>query len=532
MDEDSNVRNPNLNPYWCNICKISCASALNLQTHFLGFKHKKVEEALKAHGIVKSINPLNEEPIKEASEEEVEIETPKHESRTLDEWLASCKGTEPALGLEYIVEYRSKNNIPIIYECKLCECEAGLTNMFMHVGGVKHRLAYLKKHHPVIANSSAIRGKGSELSKRLSQIAMEIEKKEGRKKIEIVMDFPGRKRKYEEGGTYNPDSKLAKMDFTSDDVDGSFTEKINPSSPTSAPAKESPANPSFQDLKKAYSEIIKLLPDQKVEPKEISRKNTTAKKSGDQTSQETNSSFSGFTCNKDLFDYLQNFEILSNEDAVFILKVTQKFTDSLIKYREDIKAKNDAEASNPKPVQNKGAGSTTQKKALTPQAGKNLNRSSAPIVYCGQPVKYNINQQAEPPQITATTPSTSEVNKNILSSIFSAASKKPLGQQFQNPVGQPVSSSSSQGLFSRQNPSTSNSDTPGNIPFAFPNASKDKNEAMSEFFNSIKDMEVSEVTATLNQIASTNPAFRGIDVSSVIRILVESGRLKSASGTL
>lgn len=39
----------------CNICKTRCASTLNLQTHFLRFKHKKVEEVLKDHGIVKSV---------------------------------------------------------------------------------------------------------------------------------------------------------------------------------------------------------------------------------------------------------------------------------------------------------------------------------------------------------------------------------------------------------------------------------------------------------------------------------------------
>ncbi|OXB57285.1 hypothetical protein ASZ78_000843 [Callipepla squamata] len=53
MDPEAEVRKQ-VNPFYCNICKIWCASALNLQTHFLGFKHKKVEEALKAHGIVKT----------------------------------------------------------------------------------------------------------------------------------------------------------------------------------------------------------------------------------------------------------------------------------------------------------------------------------------------------------------------------------------------------------------------------------------------------------------------------------------------
>ncbi|XP_029445815.1 uncharacterized protein LOC115084722 isoform X2 [Rhinatrema bivittatum] len=488
---------------------------------------------------IKSINPLNEEPMNETPDDEVETETPKHESRSLNEWLASCKGTEPALGLEYIVEYRSRNNSPTIYHCKLCECEAGLTNMFMHVGGAKHRLAYLKKHHPAIANSSAIRGKGSELSKRLSQIAMEIEKREGRKKIETVMDYQGWKRKYEDGGHYDADSKIAKIDFTSDEVDGSFTEKVSP-----PPTKQAtPENLSFQELKEAYAEMVKLLPESKITEKEMSDKNMTHKKSGDQIIQEQNESdptSTDFTSNKELLDYVQNFKISCNDDAVFVLKVTQKFTDALIKYREKVKNDADSNSTTNDPEDKvssnpigKVMDSSTQKKASI-QARKNLS-CPTPIVYTGQPVKYNISQEAQSPQNTTTTPSakasTSDMNKNVLSSIFSAASKKPLDQGSQTHTEQ-ISSSPSQGLLSNQKPSTSsNSDISRSIPLAFPNASKDKNEAMLEFFNSIKHMEISEVTATLNKIASTNPAFKGIDVSNVIRILVESGRLKSTSGS-
>lgn len=46
-------------------------------------------------------------------------------------------------GLNYIIEYRSKDNFPFLYECQLCHCKTGLSNMFMHVCGSKHRLAYL-----------------------------------------------------------------------------------------------------------------------------------------------------------------------------------------------------------------------------------------------------------------------------------------------------------------------------------------------------------------------------------------------------
>ncbi|MEE6465505.1 hypothetical protein FKM82_006576 [Ascaphus truei] len=29
-------------PFWCNICKIRCSSAVDLEKHILGAKHKEV----------------------------------------------------------------------------------------------------------------------------------------------------------------------------------------------------------------------------------------------------------------------------------------------------------------------------------------------------------------------------------------------------------------------------------------------------------------------------------------------------------
>ncbi|POI23285.1 hypothetical protein CIB84_012968, partial [Bambusicola thoracicus] len=87
--------------------------------------------------------------------------------------------------LNYIIEYRSKDNFPFLYECQLCHCKTGLSNMFMHVCGSKHRLAYLKQHYPEIAESDEVKGKGSELNRKVRQVALTIEKKEGRKQLKV-----------------------------------------------------------------------------------------------------------------------------------------------------------------------------------------------------------------------------------------------------------------------------------------------------------------------------------------------------------
>ncbi|XP_063306669.1 uncharacterized protein LOC134607981 [Pelobates fuscus] len=47
---ESSSTNTSTPLFWCNICRVSCLSALNLHMHFMGAKHKKVEESLKNCG--------------------------------------------------------------------------------------------------------------------------------------------------------------------------------------------------------------------------------------------------------------------------------------------------------------------------------------------------------------------------------------------------------------------------------------------------------------------------------------------------
>lgn len=128
---------------------------------------------------------------------EPEKDTSYH-GQTLEEQLNTCKDSEPALGLNYIIEYRTKDNVPFLYECQLCYCKTGLSNMFMHVCGSKHRLAYLRQHYPEIAQSDEVKGKGSELNRRVRQVGLTIEKKEGRKQIQVVTGVPTMRRKWQE----------------------------------------------------------------------------------------------------------------------------------------------------------------------------------------------------------------------------------------------------------------------------------------------------------------------------------------------
>ncbi|XP_069586649.1 uncharacterized protein [Ranitomeya imitator] len=66
--------------------------------------------------------------------------------------------------------------------------------------------------------------------------------------------------------------------------------------------------------------------------------------------------------------------------------------------------------------------------------------------------------------------------------------------------------------------------TPAQIPSFLLNSSV----ATESFFQSIKDMDASEVSDVLKRITDTNPAFQGINIPSLIKYLQDTGRLKNS----
>lgn len=450
--------------FWCNICKVACASAVNLQTHFLGSKHKMLEKALKAHGIVKT---MTSEPTGPGKVPDCAItEMDSSPARTLEEQLDGCRSTEPAVGLEYLYEYRSQGSY-MYYECVLCGCEAGLTNMFMHVVGAKHRLAYLNKHHPDLAE---VTGRGSELHKKLKQIAAQVEATDGRKKITVVTDEQLLKRKYGIDDDDVGPHKTKRIDFTSDDF------CIEPTGPPAAPASNPGPSPSFQELKRAHAEAAK-------KQQQVPEKNDD-----------------GFGSKKELLEYLRQFQITCEDDATFVLKVTQSFTQSLVKYREMAKAKADAAAAAPPEI------TSQPQMEAPPAAGHNIYTEYPPKNPPGQKIlvpAYNAeaNRSAAGTNPTPTVP----VSNKML----------PASSTSQNPknVG----------------PAATNTRVPQGFPGGSLGPLQETNKATIEFFTSIKNMDAEEVSATLRKIAATNPAFKGIDIPNVIKILSESGSLKPST---
>ncbi|XP_053322734.1 uncharacterized protein LOC128496924 [Spea bombifrons] len=204
-------------PFWCHICKISCASALNLHTHFLGAKHKKVEESLRSY-------VYEEESKKEENEvENKELEQAAVPGETLMDLLNACRTTEPAVGLEHIYEYHTEGREGFcIYECRMCHCQTGVSNMFMHVVGAKHRIMYLSKYHPDMDIPSTFQVKTPARNKKLKDACEAVEKTFGRKQIN-VMKGSHAPRSFISGPepfpaiNYRPNNELQYIDFTADD---------------------------------------------------------------------------------------------------------------------------------------------------------------------------------------------------------------------------------------------------------------------------------------------------------------------------
>ncbi|XP_038626246.1 uncharacterized protein LOC119948816 isoform X4 [Tachyglossus aculeatus] len=521
-------------PFYCNICKISCASALNLQTHFLGFKHKTVEEALKTHGIVKTMGYSTSiekfQSPKQKVPDYVKTEPEKYHGQSLQEQLNTCKDSEPAIGLEYVTEYQSKENLPILYECKLCNCQTGLSNMFMHVFGSKHRLAYLKAHHPDIVESDEIRGRGSELNRRLRVVAANVERKEGRKKIKVIVDPNVLKRKWQDYIEGNSKPKVQHMDPMATEPDqaaGGESEETLDFSKIQISQDDSDSQDERDSDEKSDDKS-----EEKSQEDQTYENNTT-----DENSKDCNNKLEIKTQTKEEYQLVQqSFEIMTENDASFILAITQTLTDALLDYRLKDRSVKPPECEPNQAIL----------RPLEEQSMQNHENNSECVnntdPYSGFSANY-LTSRLPPAQsygeTTATAHGSGSFNTNGASlpspqsnMSFSNSSATEDWSQWPCPLSNEASSQesfqsypysenhypSAEGASYNAAPDENSSPLP---PFS------EQNDVITEFFNSIRNMDVIEVTDTLQKIATTNPAFKEIDIPNVIRILTESGTLKT-----
>ncbi|XP_040289035.1 uncharacterized protein LOC121001875 isoform X3 [Bufo bufo] len=463
MEKSLSSQNEPETPFFCHLCSVSCASALNLQSHFLGIKHRRAEEALRDD------KPDKEEPI------DIKPEA------TLQEQLDACKNSEPALGLEYIYQYQKRGYNT--YECKLCECRSGLTHMFMHIVGAKHRIYYLSKHHPSLGISGPYIMKGPKKLKKLREICLTVEKEFGRKNINVIegkenpwsfnTDITGASSVY-----YTPDSELEKMDFTSDDF---FDTDVKPAASehvvtflelkASYESDQKSSESSSNSIAHKAEESEELKNDEK-DAQEMVKDGESRKDAHEKEEHITElcESDQDFINNKDLLDFLEHFRILQDEDAKFVNTVVEMLSIALMRHK---------------------------------RVSKENEEQKLPVS------KYDA--VSEQVKLKQQDPASCVVPPNANQALQNSVSSAPQVNR---------DACFSQTSFSHSHTSSPSRAAPPLFPIA-------KDDIVNKFFESIKNMEVAEVISTLTTITTTNPAFKGIHVPSLIRYLTEMGKLKS-----
>ncbi|XP_078394813.1 uncharacterized protein LOC144678782 isoform X2 [Cetorhinus maximus] len=231
--------------FWCDICKVVCTSALNLQMHFLGFKHKKIEAALKW-------NVHTEE-----GGTKDEFLAPM-ETRTVEDHLSKMKLNKAVLGLDYVVEYRYDQKTNPQFVCKLCYCKSELTWFLPHLLGAKHMANYLEKHHPYILKYEGEKLKPSEWKEFVFTKALEIEKKDGRGKVKVVLEKNDTKanektavKRVAEKSAAEPECKVQKSEAAPSTATGPSTaaENAKPDEqPKPSPAQDTKENENWTGM--------------------------------------------------------------------------------------------------------------------------------------------------------------------------------------------------------------------------------------------------------------------------------------------
>ncbi|KAL8165778.1 UNVERIFIED_CONTAM: hypothetical protein K2H54_055065, partial [Gekko kuhli] len=183
------------------LCKVPCMSAMILQTHFAGMRHKKRERALKRKSAPVMIN-----------EEPLSVKRPLSKSvRCLKDYMKDPNREEPLIGLEYVLEVRFQGRRDPCYECKLCMFNTEIVPMIEHLIGQRHRKAYLMKHFPDKGKRNANDPKEDRV-RFLRRIAREVEKEEGLKMYKVEgyerpgATSSGAKKRARWSGTFKPEN--------------------------------------------------------------------------------------------------------------------------------------------------------------------------------------------------------------------------------------------------------------------------------------------------------------------------------------
>ncbi|MEE6508889.1 hypothetical protein FKM82_023367 [Ascaphus truei] len=278
-----------------------------------------------------------------------------------------------------------------------------------------------------------------------------------------------------------PQSKKLQTDLVSDDEN--------------LPCTPSPSHSSCSSTNYA---LEALSSDEKLEQQEGEEADEYKTEESDEEDENTCTPLT-LESNEDLFHFLKNFEVASAFDIPFILKVKQKFSSALKEFREESPGEEICYAA----VEESG------KSQFPFTAAHSSKPAETPAFPSARPLhtttSYKDGNREAPRAQSSSSPAKSSQNQSFFkpSSVLQSFHFGP--------------STGKQPTFSfSPNPSSMSdrSSTPRNVNKAVtPNVSNSVN--------------ASDVIDMLRKNAAENPAFKGLDINTVIKILMESGKLKS-----
>ncbi|XP_043920597.1 uncharacterized protein LOC122796295 [Protopterus annectens] len=208
--------------FFCSVCSITCLNAVGFQAHQVSAKHKENEKALRGSSLLEprmdhreSIfeflrNPVRTEPV-------VAMLEPRMEHReSVVEFVHNPRRTEPVVGADCVTEYSFDDDREPEYECEICNLRRDGFSMVDHLISVRHRKAYISQKYPQMMTFNE--GSAGESLNIMRQKAAAVEELEGPKRLKVVRersnDMAAQLRRMEERfSDLGPPPKLGRFDI-------------------------------------------------------------------------------------------------------------------------------------------------------------------------------------------------------------------------------------------------------------------------------------------------------------------------------
>ncbi|XP_043545957.1 uncharacterized protein LOC122549862 isoform X3 [Chiloscyllium plagiosum] len=477
------------NVFYCKICDVRCTSEMNLKMHFLGLKHKKNEGSFKnVPGTKGQFKNAGAKTFNTVKKRVPTIDSPHaYGSSLLEQHIRDVGINDPLIGLKYVIEYQTAQSPDPTFFCGLCNCRGGFSSFMSHLLGYKHRLNYMGRAYPDALQLDGVKLKQSELNALVKEKAEFIEKIDGRGSVKVVLDDTPVEFSGGNSGKRVPDNYYRSAgEMLHDDW-----------------RKHVKSEDDFMD----WSEDMRNSGDNYRRGEPLRNYRNDYSKGSDVDDRWMQSDFEPYRSsdsklaytNEDFFEYLQNFQITSDSDASFALKVTQSLTDGLMEYRLKTMT-----------------GLNQDKRPFLDEELRHLPSISDEHSRYESPMSHSTLSR---PALSDPAPGNTQ---RYAGSSTNFRPKYKVGGAWKKAVAmQSKANFKKTGFQSNRRPLK---------PSTFHTSlSKSKHGGIltPHLLKAVRGMDINRATKTLAKLSKTNPALKGVKVSVLVNVLIEAGVLKN-----